>query len=146
MAATPKAAPLGTLIDKLNVVREKKRKLAETEKELSAEYTAIEEQIVGRLKAEGMDRGAGKTASVSMKEVVVATVTDWDKVYELIHKNKAYHLLHRRVSDPAFRELYELEVEKLSKKKGFNPETLDPETVLPGFKPFMKSNLNLRAL
>ena len=146
MSKPAKPVTLGVLIDKLNTLRAEKKSISEKFDEVDALYKAVEAQIKGRLDEEGMDKATGKTATVSLSEVVVGNVTDWDKVYALIHKNKAYYLLQKRVSDPAFRELYEMEYNKLAKKKGFDPEKLDKATVVPGFEPFTKVNLNLTTL
>ena len=127
-----KAPTLGGLIDKLNDVREEKRKLAEQEKELNARYAEIEEQLLQRLDAEGMDKATGKKATASISKVVVASVTDWEKAYAFIKKTGYFHLLQRRVSDPAFRELLEQKGEAAMKKAGMES--------------FTKTNLNLRSL
>lgn len=141
-----KPVALGVLIDKLNATRAEKKIANEKVTEIEGRYNALQAQIIGRLGEEGMDKATGKAATVSLSEVVVGNVTDWDKVYALIHKNKAYHLLQRRVSDPAFRELYEQAYNKLAAKKGFDPEKLDKASVVPGFEPFTKVNLNLTTL
>ena len=57
----------------------------------------------------------------------VAGVTDWDKLYAFIKKKNYFHLLQRRVSDPAWRELIE------QGKK------------VPGTTGFTKKRLNYRA-
>lgn len=137
---------LGSLIDELDEIRAKRRDIAEQDKALSASYMAIETEIKERLGAEGMAKATGRRATVSLNSVIIANVTDWNAVYALIKKTGSFHLLQRRVSDPAFRELYELELNKLSRKRGFDPEKLDPATVLPGFVPFTKVNLNLTSL
>lgn len=62
-----------------------------------------------------------------MRTSTVAQVTDWDAFYAYIYKNKFGHLLQRRVSDPAWRELME------QGKK------------VPGTTPFTKKRLNFRA-
>ncbi len=144
VAAKPKT--LGQLIDTLNAIRQARRKLAEEDSKLASEFSEVEAQVKDRLIAEETDKATGRTATVSLSRVTVASVTDWELVYALIKKTGAFHLLHRRVSDPAFRELYELEYNKLSKKRGFDPEALDTATVVPGFKPFEKLQLNLTAL
>lgn len=124
--------PLGKLIDKLNDVREKRRKLAEQDKALAAEYAELEETVKQRLAAEGMDKATGKKATVSTSSVTVANVKDWDAFHAFIKKSGHFHLLQRRVSDPAFRELLEQKGEKALQKVGVEP--------------FTKVNLNLRAL
>lgn len=124
----PKA--LGTLIDDLNGIREKRRLIAEQEKVLEAEYKELEENLLARLDAEGMDKATGKTATISVSTNVVANIVDWDKACAYIKRTNNFQLLQRRISDPAFRELMEL--------KGLKE--------LPGLEAFSKKRLNLRAL
>lgn len=138
--------PIGVLIDDLSAIREKRRVLASQDKILEEQYRTLENSIKEQLAENGMSLASGTKASASLSYPVVAEVTDWDAVYAFIKKTGYWHLLGRSVSAPAFRELYELKVTELSKKRGFNPETLDPATVLPGMKPFTKVNLNLTAL
>ena len=121
--------PLGRLIDKLSSLREQRRALAEKDEALAKEYGEIEAQLIQRFEAEGMDKATGKTATASVSSTVVANVTDWDKLYAFIKKKNYFHLLQRRVSDPAFRELQE------QSKNG-----------VPGVEPFVKKRLNLRNL
>lgn len=122
--------PLGTLIDKLAGLREKKRKLAEQEKLIDAEFAELEETLKQRLLGEGMDKATGKKATISIKEEVVANIVDWEALTAYVKKTGHFHLFQRRVSNPAFRELA-----ALNKSKG-----------VPGLQPFTKLNLNLTAL
>lgn len=118
---------LGQLIDQLDTVRERKRKLSEQIKTLEGEYSVLEEQVKERLLAEGMDKATGKKATASLTQEVVATVKDWDALCAYVKKSGHFHLLQRRVSNPAFREL-------AAKKP------------VPGLEPFVKTNLNLAHL
>ena len=120
--------PVGTVIDQLWAAREEKRKLEEQVKEISTTITDIEEQLMERMDAEGMDKATGKKGSVSITTNVVANVTDWDELYPYIAKNKYWHLLQRRASDPGFRELW------------------DAGKKTPGVQPFVKKKLNLRSV
>lgn len=143
---TEKKVPVGKLIDKLVAMRETKRKISAQLDEAEDRYKALEAEIKERLGEEGLGGARGTLATASLSSTVVATVTDWNEVYALIHKKKAYHMLERRISNPAFRELYEQEYAKASKKKGFDPDNFDDATIVPGFKPFTKVNLNLTVL
>ena len=79
------------------------------------------------MESAGVDKFSGKLGTVSISTNVVANVEDWDALYPYIAKNKLWHLLQRRVSDPAYREL------------------LDAGKKVPGVQPFSKKRLNLRA-
>ena len=127
-----KVIPLGKLIDQLNDAREAKRKHAEVEKVLNAAYSEIEQTVLARLAAEGMDKATGKKATASISNVTVANVEDWDKFHAFVKKTGYFHLLQRRVSDPGFRELLE--------QKGA------AAMAKVGVVPFVKQNLNLTTL
>ena len=122
-------ASLGSLIDKLNALREKRRVIAEQDKILEGDYKALEEVLLGRLDAEGMAKATGKTATISVTTNVVANIVDFDKVCAYVSRTKNWQLFQRRISDPAFRELLEMKGKEI-----------------PGLEAFSKKRLNLRAL
>lgn len=121
------AIRVGPTIDKLNTLREAKRKLEAQVKDIEAEYTELETKLIEKFEAEGTDKGTGKTASASITRSVVGNVTDWDKFNGYVKKTGFFHLFQRRLSDAAVRELFE------QNKK------------IPGCEPFTKVRLNLRA-
>lgn len=121
-----RAVPLGGLVDKMFQLREKKREIEAAAKDLSGQIETLESEIMEAMKAQGVDKMSGSLASVSISSTTVARVTDWDAFWAYIHKMKYGHLLQRRVSDPAYRELLE------SGKK------------VPGTEPFTNLRLNLR--
>lgn len=119
---------IGGLIDQAFALRERKRELEAQIAAVEGEIEGIQEQLMEQLDAQGVKGSTGEKASCSISVSVVANVTDWDSFYEYIRKNKFFHLLQRRVSDPSYRELLE------AGKK------------VPGVEPFTKKRLNLRAL
>lgn len=127
---TRKAAKLtpGATIDTMWELREKKRALEASVKDVGGQIADLESKLMEDMQANGVDKMTGKHASVSITSTVVANVEDWDAFWAYIHKMKYGHLLQRRVSDPAYRELLDL-----GKK-------------IPGTQPFTKKRLNLRAL
>lgn len=125
---TSKPASTGALIDQLWAAREEKRKVEAILKETEEAIKSIEEQVMERLGAEGLEKATGSKATVSVTSAVVADVQDWEALWPFIAKNKFWHLVQRRVSDPAYRELIEM-----GKK-------------VPGVQPFTKRKLNLRSL
>lgn len=124
--AEPAKPSLGALIDQMHSLREKKRALEESVKDLEGQATLLESQIMESMEKQGLEKMSGTLASVSITSTTTANVTDWDEFWAYIHKMKYGHLLQRRVSDPAYRELLE------SGKK------------VPGTEPFIKKRLNLR--
>lgn len=124
--AEPEKFPLGALIDQMHSLREKKRELEASVKDLEGRASLIEVQIMESMAEQGLEKMSGALATVSITSTTTANVTDWDAFWAYIHKMKYGHLLQRRVSDPAYRELLE------SGKK------------VPGTEPFIKKRLNLR--
>lgn len=118
----------GADIDALFELREKKRKLEAAIKDIEGQAALIEERLMENMAQDGIDKMTGRTASVSITTSVVANVEDWDVFLAWLYKTKNGHLLQRRVSDPAWREMIEI--------KG----------KVPGTQPFTKKRLNLRAV
>lgn len=124
---TPTTLLKGTTVDKLVALRNKKRDLEASVKSLEGQIEELQSQLLEEMEAAGVDKFSGKLGTVSISTNVVANVEDWDALYPYIAKNKLWHLLQRRVSDPAYREL------------------LDAGKKVPGVQPFSKKRLNLRA-
>lgn len=121
---------IGSTIDAMWALREKKRKADLIVKGIEEEIAAQEIVVFDRLEKEGLKKADGTKASVSIGEATVASVTDWDALWPYIAKNKYFHLVQKRISDPAWRELME-------KNKGKG---------VPGTEAFTKRKLNLRSL
>ena len=125
--AEPEKPSLGALIDQMHALREKKRELEASIKDLEGQATSLESQIMDGMNEQGLEKMSGAVGTVSISSTTVANVTDWDAFWAYVHKMKYGHLIQRRVSDPAYRELIE------SGKH------------VPGTEPFIKKRLNLRA-
>lgn len=126
--ATKKPLPIGSLVDSLWAERERKRALEEKMKEIEKGIEAQTLELLERMEKEGLDQVRGTAASISIGANVTATVTDWDSFSAWIIKTRNLHLLQRRVSDPAYREL------------------LEHGKKIPGTEPFVKKRLNIRSL
>lgn len=119
---------IGAMIDGLVKLRDKKRDAQKVVDQLDEQYKEAELQLLNALEAQGLDKASGKLATASKRVAQVCDVEDWDKFYAYIHRHKYFHLLQKRVSDPAWRELMEL-----NKK-------------VPGTAAFTKVTLGLTAL
>lgn len=122
-----KVPTVGSMIDKLEALREKKRDAAEKLKVAEDAYNALQQTLIERLQTEGMASASGKKATVSLSNTIVANMVDWDSFTAYVKKTGYFHLLQRRVSDPAFREL------------------LEAKGKVPGLEPFTKVKLNHRS-
>lgn len=122
------AESIGTMIDNLDKIREKKRALDEQVKVLESDYRQLTEQILERMASENMPKASGRRATVSRSESLVGQLEDWEALTKYISRTKNFQLFERRISAAAFRELFE--------KKGD----------VPGIKPFTKITLKHTSL
>jgi hypothetical protein len=127
-AVRARPATVGALIDQLWGTREVKRDIESQLKEVETRIAELNAQLMERMEQEGLDKASGTKATISVSTNTVAAVEDWDEFWKYILKNKYTHLLQRRVSDPAYRELLE------AGKK------------VPGVQPFVKRSLNVRSI
>ena len=134
-----KALNIGQLIDKLHAVREKRAELAAKDKPLEVEEKELRDMILAELAAQGTDEARSKKLKVSVTYNTVANVKDWDAFWDFIlkAKGKYNHLLQRRVSDPAYRELVGM---------AENDKRLAKALGEAGVESFVTAKLNLRSI
>lgn len=121
---------LGEVVDKLHVLREKKRKLEVQVNDIETSISELEQQALGEMDTLGVQQIKGKKASLSKTIIKVFTPKDWDAYMAWIGKNKFYHMVQKRVSNASVEEYSE-------KNRGKIP---------PGLDAFEKVRLNLRSL
>ena len=122
---------IGSLIDEMHDVREKRRVIAADDKKLVAEFEELEKQLIIQLDSEDTDKGSGRKASASIGTEEAFSFeenTGWDSFMAFVAKHKYFHLVQRRISAPSVRELF------ASKGK------------VPGLVPYTKRSINLRNL
>ena len=124
VAAPPQS--LGSLIDEYYDLRERQREISQEEKELKEEMVALEVRIINLLDADEVTLSRGRRASAGIAESEVPVVEDWDVYSAYILENQALHLLERRPSVSAWRELK------------------DSGEHVPGTRPFIKRSLSVR--
>lgn len=124
--ATPTKSRLDTLAEERDRLREAKRELERQVASLDEQLKANEQDIIELADQTGLTRFAVGKLSFSISENTVGQVEDWDPVYGYIWKNRAFHLLQRRLSNAAYKELLDL---------GEAP---------PGIKPVTLRSLNMR--
>lgn len=128
MNVRSKIKTVGTLIDEMSDIREKRRVLAAEDKVLESTYKILEEDLLAAMDAQGTTKSTGKLASAGIIEVLVANKVDWLEMMKWIARTKNFQLVQQRVSDPAYREL---------RTQG---------KVIPGLEDFTKRSINLRNL
>lgn len=98
---------LGELIDLVVSVRAQKTALTSQLKTLIQEEARLEGLLmiamneVGTLKA-----SSGMGHSVSMQQKTYPAVIDWQKFYDYVAENDRFDLLQRRLSVPAFNDMW----------------------------------------
>ena len=137
--AAPSAPTLGSLIESLAINRDRQRVITAEEKLLSAEKEEIEVALLVMLDAQGTDRTATAhySASITIADKFSAPKEDgkWDIFMEkFVAKNKLWHLVQARISDPGMREQCEI--------KGFTDAQLEKL----GITRFAKRSISLRKL
>jgi hypothetical protein len=98
---------LGQLIDLLYQTRQERLELTKKVDELKAEEAATREKLLDMLKAVGLQKASGNFATVGVKTTTVPLVTEWELVHEYIRREDRFDLLQKRLSAPAWRELFE---------------------------------------
>lgn len=101
-----KLETLGTQIDDLFHLRERKRELEAEVKRINVEMDEKEQILMMALDSSGGLSGArGGLASVALQERVVPQTEDWLTFTQFVRRTNKFELLEKRVSAPAFREL-----------------------------------------
>jgi hypothetical protein len=102
-------------VDKLSAVylkirtarEELKAKFDADDKVLADQMTDIENALIDALNSAGADSIATPHATVIRRITTRYNPTNWDAIYKLVHKHKAYGLLFKRVHDANMKEFLE---------------------------------------
>lgn len=112
MSTEPAVEPVmtpGEMIAAMDNIREERKSLAQRDKELVQLWRDIESAMIAHGDNQGMNKMSsevdGATLTATITEEVVPNAVDWDEIYKYIIENEAMHILQRRVSTAAFREL-----------------------------------------
>lgn len=132
---TPTKAPtLGSLADQIWALKQAKTEAAAVVTRIEKEIADLEETIFAALDAQDSRKAEGRRASISISTSIQPSTKDWDEFIRFVARGKrndkdAYlHLVQRRVSVDAYRELLTLGV------------------TVPGIEPFTKRTLNVTTL
>ena len=123
------APTIGALIDKMKAVAIERSALSAKDKALSEEQKSLEAQIIELMDAQETRVGEGKIAKASIVESEEPAIEDWDAFTKWMTRTKNLHLIQRRISAPAWREIRALK-----------------KAEVPGIGVFNKRSLNLRAV
>lgn len=95
----------GDLLDRIVVLREELAEVAEQEKFIKGEISAIEDELLTRMDERKTDRLSNDKLTASKTTTVHASVLDWDAVYDFIKTSGDFSLVQKRISGTAYREL-----------------------------------------
>lgn len=118
---------LGETISRMLEIRAEKARLADLEKVLNEEWRLHEANLIRLLDEQGATKVSSGVATASVTTEIVPMVDDWERFYDYIYNERAFHLLQRRPSSAAYRELQQA------------------GTDIPGVTPFSKRSISLRA-
>ncbi len=128
--AKKNGATLGSQIDQLYALQQKRLSFQKSVEEKIAEMKAaeavIEDALIEKYTKEEIDQMRGSRASASLSVLPLPTVEDWDKFYAHILKTKSFDLLEKRPAKGAYRERVEAKV------------------TVPGVVTFWKKTISLR--
>lgn len=118
---------VGAMMDRLFQIRSQKRELEEEIKALNEEWEGIEARLLMQMDEQGSTRVANTQGTAILSETLVPQVEDWESFIHWARDNDALHMIQRRVSSPAYREI------------------IESGQSVPGLSPFTKRSVNLRA-
>lgn len=98
---------LGTQIDTLYELRERRIALQREADDLKRQETDLEFEIMSEVMSLGIAAAKGRKANFSITHEVVPNVTDWSKLHEHIIIEKDFTLLQKRIGITAWRDYYE---------------------------------------
>lgn len=98
---------LGELSRKLFDLKSKKAELNKEVKELNPLIEEIENHLLAKMKDEGLPKISNDLGTVYISPQVVPHVVNWDTFYEYVRKTNSFHLLERRLTQTAYREMVE---------------------------------------
>lgn len=94
----------GACVDRLYKLDQQRAEAQRKVDALKTEYDALERHLIDALPKSELDGAIGKLATAKLITSTVPTVEDWTKLRAYIVREKAWDLLQKRTSAPAFRE------------------------------------------
>jgi len=116
----------GELIARMKRVRAVRKKLATRDKKMVEMWRDLDARLVAALDRLGMRRASSDEATATITEEELPVPKDWDEIDQYILDNAAVHLLQRRLSTSAWRELQQAGTE------------------IPGVTTYTKRSISLR--
>lgn len=111
--ATPFKIPktLGECADLAYKLKEEKAELNRQIKDIEERESELREHFIAQVAKSNAAGVTGKLANVKVVTKTKPTAEDWDKFYAFVKKKGWFHLMQRRLSEPAIAELWESGIE-----------------------------------
>lgn len=116
----------GQIIAEMFEIRNERKRISERDKVLVDIWRTLEAELMRLGDEMGMRRMSSDLGTATITAEVLPLVDDWDDVHRYIVENDACHLLQRRVSSAAFRELQDAGID------------------VPGLSPYTQRKISLR--
>lgn len=100
-------AGMGDLSRKLFDLKSKKAELNKEVKGLNPLIEELEKELLTKMREEGLPSISNDLGTVYISPQVVPTVINWDMFYEYVGRTNSFHLLERRLTTTAYREMIE---------------------------------------
>ena len=101
------SATLNELSSALFEAKQKKNELNKQITELNGEIRELQHRIWQVMEADDLLKFSTSQGTIYLSPQIVPKVVDWDQFYGYIKRHEAFHMLERRPSRGAFRELHE---------------------------------------
>ena len=98
---------LGELIDDLYTKRAMRLEAQKKTDEAAAIEAVAKTALIEHLQVIGLSKASGSLATASIKSVTIPKVQDWTEIHNWIRVNDRFDMLHKRISEVAWRETLE---------------------------------------
>jgi hypothetical protein len=99
---------LSTLVESLGTLVQRKKALERQLKEITEGIALVESDIMHAMDDEGIQQSVSNHMKVKINEATYPHVENWDQFYDFIYDNRYFHLLEKRPTVVAYRELLSL--------------------------------------
>ena len=124
---TIRPATLDEVLTNLSLAKKEYTARSKEADEAKGYQNTLTNIVIGMMDQAGIKTAGNDCISVSVGSDIMPTVEDWEKVFDYVKENDAWHVLQKRISAGAYRELLNMGEE------------------IPGIKSFDKTKLNSRA-
>lgn len=96
---------ISELIDEILHVKEQRAELTAQDGDLAKKLRALEKDLMEAMNIAGTTKAASETGhSCKMEKKSYPAIEDWNAFYAYVSDTKSYDLMHKRLSNTAFRD------------------------------------------